>query len=500
MNFDEKLANSAANRALYDLVSRYGGAAALDLAAYDGCSGDIERSKRSLKSISESKLGKNADEALRKKILKQQAGFSAEVIETTKINKQRIINGEKVRNFRMDDLGKTNDQLVDTVDAVQMSDGSWKEVAGTGVQMKFIGKNGGETFDKLCSAKHEKYYASGTPVKIPKDFYAEFKERADSKINGLKQEIKTLNAQKASPDLIASKKAQLKKYETIRNNTYASETTNEDALLARTNPKRYTAKSMLGTAHEAGKGAAMSGALIGGGMAIVGNLDAVLKGKPIDEALKDVAAKSATSAVRSYAVASGATLIEGGVQHYKSELPKLLKNAKAPTEIAGFVVDAASAFYNYYNGSISGVDCMKQLATSATLALANLTPVGQAVFIARTVYTLSTISVTVIKDALKAPKIARECRIQIEQECREQIQAMKVFREEFERNTLAWVDEKTNVFKTAFDAMDNALQVNDVDAFICGANQITHAMGCQTQFSNCKEFNHLMESDEPFIL
>ena len=183
MNFDEKLANSAANRALYDLVSRYGGAAALDLAAYDGCSGDIERSKRSLKSISESKLGKNADEALRKKILKQQAGFSAEVIETTKINKQRIINGEKVRNFRMDDLGKTNDQLLDTVDAVQMSDGSWKEVAGTGVQMKFIGKNGGETFDKLCSAKHEKYYASGTPVKIPKDFYAEFKERADSKSN-----------------------------------------------------------------------------------------------------------------------------------------------------------------------------------------------------------------------------------------------------------------------------------------------------------------------------
>ena len=257
---------------------------------------------------------------------------------------------------------------------------------------------------------------------------------------------------------------------------------------------------MLGTAHEAGKGAAMSGALIGGGMAIVGNLDAVLKGKPIDEALKDVAAKSATSAVRSYAVASGATLIEGGVQHYKSELPKLLKNAKAPTEIAGFVVDAASAFYNYYNGSISGVDCMKQLATSATLALANLTPVGQAVFIARTVYTLSTISVTVIKDALKAPKIARERRIQIEQECREQIQAMKVFREEFERNTLAWVDENTNVFKTAFDAMDNALQVNDVDAFICGANQITHAMGCQTQFSNCKEFNRLMESDEPFIL
>lgn len=498
MDFDESLTNAAANRALYDFVDKYGKAASLDLAAYDGKSGVIEQTKRSLKSISESRLGKTLNEAERN--IKQQSGFSAETIETTKINKQRIIEGKTTRSFRYDDLGKTNDQLIDVVDAEQMPDGTWKELTGSGFQMKFIGKNGGETFDKLCNSKNDKYFASGTPVKIPKDYYPDFIERADSKIKGLKQEIKALDAQKANPSLIAAKKAQLKKYETIRKNTYSSETTSKEALLARTNPKLYTAKSMLGTAHDAGIEGAKSGAVIGGGMAIVCNLGEVLKGKPIEDAVKDVAVKSAKSAVRSYAVSSGATLIDGGVQHYKRELPKLLKNAKAPTEIAGFVVDAASSFYNYYNGSISGVDCMKQLAVSASLALANLTPIGQAVFIARTVYTLASISVTVIRDALKAPKIARERRIQIEKECREQIQAMKAFREEFERNTLTWVSEKTDAFKNALDAMDNALQLNDVDAFICGANQITHAMGCKTQFNNCNEFNCLMESDEPFIL
>ena len=292
------------------------------------------------------------------------------------------------------------------------------------ITLQKLGKNGGETFDKLCSSKHEKYFASGTPVKIPKDYYPDFIERADSKINGLKQEIKTLNSQNANPSLIAAKKAQLKKYETIRKNTYSSETTSKEALLARTNPKLYTAQSMLGTAHEAGLEGAKSGAVIGGGMAIVCNLGEVLKGKPIEDAVKDVAVKSAKSAVRSYAVSSGATLVDGGIQHYRSELPKLLKNAKAPTEIAGFVVDAASAFYNYYNGSISGVDCMKQLAVSASLALANLTPIGQAVFIARTVYTLASVSVSVIRDALKAPEIARERRIQIEKECEEQIKVL----------------------------------------------------------------------------
>jgi hypothetical protein len=184
MDFDESLTNAAANRALYDFVDKYGKAASLDLAAYDGKSGVIEQTKRSLKSISESRLGKTLNEAERN--IKQQSGFSAETIETTKINKQRIIEGKTTRSFRYDDLGKTNDQLIDVVDAEQMPDGTWKELTGSGFQMKFIGKNGGETFDKLCNSKNDKYFASGTPVKIPKDYYPDFIERADSKIKGIK--------------------------------------------------------------------------------------------------------------------------------------------------------------------------------------------------------------------------------------------------------------------------------------------------------------------------
>lgn len=498
MNFEEHLTNAAANRALYELVDKYGEAASLDLAGYDGKFGVVDQTKRSLKGISESLLGKTDDEA--KRNLKQQAGFSAEIIETVKLNKRRIVEGETARSFRYDDLGNTNDELIDVADAHQMPNGTWKEIPGSGFQMKFIGKNGSETFDKLCSSKHNKYYANGIPVKIPKDYYSDFIERADSKINGLKQEIKELNAQNKDPSAIAKKKAQLKKYESIRQNTYRSETTSKEALFARVNPKLYTVQSTLRTAHEAGLKGAESGAAIGGGMAIVCNLGEILKGKPIEDAVKDVAVKSGKSAVRSYAVSSGATLVSGGVKHYRKELPELLKNAKAPTEISGFVVDAASAFYGYYNGSISGVDCMKQLATSATLALANLTPVGQVVFIARTVYTLASISVTVIRDALRAPKIARERRIQIEKECREQIEALKLFREEYEQRSKAWLEKVTGSFVVAFDTMDKALQIGDVDSYISGANQITSAMGSEVQFETCEQFKNLMESDKAFIL
>ena len=498
MSINDKLSNAAAKRSLQELVSRYGEAASLDLSAYDGKSSLTGQATRSLKSIAESRLGKTAEEASRN--IHQQAGFSAEVIETTTINKQRIIDGKNTRSFRYDDLGNTNDQLIDVVDAEQMSDGTWKEISGTGYQMKFLGKNGSETFDKLCNSKHDKYYESGTPVKIPKDFYADFCTQADAKIDQVKQQIKTLKANGGDPSVIAKKQERLKKYESIRKNTYSSETTSNDAILARTSPKLYTAKAVLSTANQAGLEGAKYGAAYGGGIAIACNIGAVLKGKPIDEAIKDVAIQSAKSAARSYAVASGATVIDAGLKHYKNELPKLLKNAKAPTEIAGFVMDSAAAFYNYYNGSISGVDCMKQIACNASQVLINLTPIGQAVFIARTVYTLVSISVSVIKEAINAPRIARERRIQIEQECAEQIKALKQFREEYEQQAKTWLKKTTDTFVTAFNTMDTALQIGDVDAYISGANQITHAMGAKTQFENCEQFNRLMNSDEAFVL
>lgn len=150
-SFDDDLTNAVTRRALHDLVEKYGAAAALDLSAYDG----IDHTgmfggtmKRSLKGISESKLGKTAAEAARN--ARQQAGFSAEVIETTRKNKARVISGSSVRSARLDDLGRTNDQLVDTADFTLNGKGEKIIIAGTEAQMKFIGNNGSQTFNKLC--------------------------------------------------------------------------------------------------------------------------------------------------------------------------------------------------------------------------------------------------------------------------------------------------------------------------------------------------------------
>lgn len=500
-SFDDDLTNAATRRALHDLVEKYGAASALDLSAYDGMdhTGMFGGSmKRSLKSVSESKLGKTAAEAARN--TRQQAGFSAEIIETTRKNKERIISGSSVRSARLDDLGRTNDQLIDTADFVLNDKGEKIIIAGTEAQMKFIGGDGSQTFDKLCESKHEKYWKSGVKVEIPKDYFESFSKTADEKISNLQNEIKTLKTNGASAKVIENKQAQLDKYKAVRRNTISSGTTSADAMLARTNPKLYTAKSMLYTAHDAGIAGAQQAAVVGGGCAIVLNMAEILKGKDIEEAIKDVAVSTGKSAARSYAISAGGSLIEGGVQHYKDSVPKLLKMKGTPTEVAGFVVDTVESFYGYFSGSISGTECMLNVAKSAAFALANLTPIGQAVFVARTAYTLASVAVGVLKQALEAPGIARERRIQIEEECKAQIALLKQFRAEFERASQRWLKETTQTIVSALNAMDDALRISDIDKYIGAANSITEAMGRNAQFYNQEEFDSLMESDEAFVL
>lgn len=500
-SLDDSVSRAAARVVLHDLVDRYSEAAALDLSAYDGndhagiFGGTM---KRSLKSVSESRLGNTAMEAARN--IRQQAGFSAEIIETTRKNKERVISGSKIRSGRLDDLGRTNDQLVDTADFFTDDKGNRVIIAGTEAQMKFIGNNGAQTFGKLCETKHEKYWRAGVKVEIPKDYYKDFVETADEKIGNLNKELSALKKQGATSSIIEKKQAQLEKFKAVRKNTIPSGTTSSQALMARTKPKAYTAKEYALTAHGAGVAAAGQGALMGGGKAIICNMAAILNGKDVDEAIKDVAISTGKSAVRSYATSAGGTLIGGGLKHYKDSIPKILKAKGAPTEIAGFIVESVESFYGYFNGDITGVECMKNVGRSAAFALAALTPVGQAVFIARTAYTLASVAVGVLKQALAAPKLARERRIQIEAECREQIELLRQFRAEFEEATKKWIKSTTECFVDALSGMNDALQLGDVDKYIGSANKITRAMGQKVQFDNQKEFDSLMRSNESFFL
>lgn len=119
-----------------DLVQKHGEGASQMIQAYkgirvngQGVSEDFHG--RSLKGISQYKTNPQ----YKKQNIRQQAGFSAELIDEARKNQQAILSGDATRTRTTDGLGKINDPQNDLVKI--RPDGSI--IAGSGTQLKFYG-------------------------------------------------------------------------------------------------------------------------------------------------------------------------------------------------------------------------------------------------------------------------------------------------------------------------------------------------------------------------
>jgi len=239
---------------------------------------------------------------------------------------------------------------------------------------------------------------------------------------------------------------------------------------------------------------------LAGGCAVVYNMVAVLEGKDIDEALKDVAVSTGESAVRGYVKSSAGAAVKGGLEHYVTGLPNALKKSGIYGEAAGFIVNSAESIYGYFSGKYSGVECMGLIAKDLTLTLARIPLANMGAFVGMLPMALASVSVGIVKQAMASAQMAKERRIQIEAECKAQIALLKQFRSRFEQLSQQWLKETTHTFVTALNSMNDALQIGDIDKYIGAANSITEAMGQKTQFKNKKEFDALIDSDQAFVL
>ena len=175
-------------------IQRYGAGVKEYCVAYSGI--DNEAGKlltKSLKGISEEKFNPKYKSIN----IKQQAGFSAEVLEVADANVNNIITGSPNRKIRTDDLsptvdpvsGKTiggiNDELFDHVEL----DAKGNIVPESAAQMKFVGKDPEACFDKLMSNKYQKYHDANAKIEVPSDYYDGVLKAADRKIEKLQKSL-----------------------------------------------------------------------------------------------------------------------------------------------------------------------------------------------------------------------------------------------------------------------------------------------------------------------
>lgn len=503
-NIDKSLEYAAQSGAAYEVVGRYGSASKEHLVAYSGHDNEFGRTlKRGLKKTSESTV--NPEYYYQN--LRQQAGFSAEDKYTARQNAEKIIKGDKTRVSRTDDLGRVNDPLFDHV----LLDEDGIEIPGTGEQMKFVGSNAKECLNKLESGKFQKYLDANATITVPSDYYDGIIAEANKEIVSLETQLARAK-QDNNQQLASSIEKRIKKLKKIKRSVKDSGITNEEAIYARQHPKFSTAKDVVRISHRAGLEQAKYGAAISGGISLIKNTVAVIKGeKSAKDAALDVAIDSGKGAVTAYATAFAGSAIKAGMQNSKSSIIRTLSKSNAPAMMVTSTIDAGKSITRYFKGEISGTDCLLEIGEKGTsnIGAAMFTVVGQAAIPIPVIgglvgsivgYALSSVFYDNLTSALKDAKIARENRIRIEKECKEAISMIQQYRAEMNAYVQRYLNHYNDIFNDAFVQMDDAFLSDDIDKFIGGANEITRALGGIEQFASMSEFDSFMNSSEDFNL
>lgn len=350
---NERLKDNLSVAVNAEMLDRYGEAATQYKIAYDGVDNSIGKQfHQGLKSISKGKI--NPEYANQN--INQQAGYSAEVLDTADQNAEYIKNGSSKRASRTDDAGSVNDMKHDQITLDEFGN----VVDGSGVQIKFL-KDSDSFVKKVSGKEYAEHYPDGK-FKVPKDQYNDIKNKLDNEIQALENQI----------NLSEDKLRKLEYLKKVRQNLQKSSVAKNESIFARKHPKAATVQRIAKTSVEAGAKAAAGGAIAGGGISIVQNISAILSGdKDGAEAAADVAKDTVKAGAESFVQGTGSTALASVMRNSGSAIVRKLGQANAPTYIVQSAVTVGKMLVKYCNGEITGEQFFAETGKSAaTLAVA----------------------------------------------------------------------------------------------------------------------------------
>lgn len=484
-----------------ETVNLYGTAIKEHFVTYSGQDNETGQVlKRGLQDIAKSKVNPQ----YKKQNLRQQAGFSAEAKETARYNAQKILEGSGERKIRTDDLGRVNDPLYDHLTLDQ----NGNIVTGSCAQMKFVGSNPKEAFEKLISKQYEKYRQGNTKLEVPADYYDGIQKEAVAEMEKLQSQL----ARAKTPEQVAKLQKRLDACKIVRKNLQKSKVSNQDAMFARLHPALSTAQDVVKLSTQAGMKVAACSAAFAGSISIINNIVAVSKGdKSPETALTDVAKDTGSAAAVGGITGFTGSAIQGAMRNATSSTIRTLSKTNLAATMVTTTVNASKSISRYIKGDIDGVECFEELGEQGygMLSSAMFTVIGQVAIPIPVVgaaigsmlgYCLASASYSLLLESQKEALAAHENRLYIEAECAELVAMIRAYREDLERTISHYLDEKRQAFQEAFDDIKTSLSIGDVDGYISGANSITQALGREPQFCSQNEFDQLMSRDTSFQL
>ncbi|GHU73959.1 hypothetical protein FACS1894188_00820 [Clostridia bacterium] len=349
---DKNLADAVALGVNAETLGRYSDAGKQFKVAYDGINQETgKKLHQGLKGISQSKV--NPDYANQN--INQQAGYSAEVLDTAKQNAENIKSGNSQRVFRTDDLGRVNDTRADQVTLDKFGN----VIDGSEVQLKFL-SDSDAFFTKISGKEYAGHYPDGK-FSVPSDQYDAIKSSLKDKISKLENQ-----------DLTPEKQKQLEYLKKVDKNLKKSKVSKAEAIDARKNPEKVTAKEIGKTSHEAGIEAAKIGAAVGGGIALITNTVAVLNGeKKAEEAAADTAIATVRAGAVSYGTGVANTALASLLKNSSNELLRSLGKANAPAYIIQTAITTVKSMARLCKGEINANEFFLEIGKNGTSLMAS---------------------------------------------------------------------------------------------------------------------------------
>lgn len=494
---NESAINSSLAAVSNEVVDRYGSAVKEHVVAYSGVDNEINKElTKGLKDISQYKVDTNNEYSN----LKQQSGFAAEVKYVARENAENIINKNGQRVVRTDDEGRVNDKLYD-----HFRYDKNKNIIDKS-QMKFVGKNPKEALQKLASKDYQKYLDKDIDIDVPSEMYEGIKEEAQNKAKSCYEQAERLK-QDGKLDIAEKKIEEAKKYEKINKKVRDSKISSDEAMEARVNPEISTAKDIAKISHRAGLEQAKMGAAIGGGISIIRNSIAIFQGnKEVKDALFDIGADTTKAASLSYVTAFAGSGIKGFMQNSKNTILQSASKTNLPAMIVTTTLEVGKTFKRYLSGEIDGLQCFEELGEkgvgmlssgmfAAAFQVAIPIPVVGALIGSMFGYAFSSAYYKEVLNVFKEAKLAHERRLRIEAECEEAIKMIKEYRAELERLVSEYLIDYITTFNTAFEQMESALEIGDINLFINSNNTIINKLGKESRFNSFNEIDEFMNSD-----
>lgn len=315
-----------------------------------------------------SKFSKNPNYYMQN--LKQQAGFSAEVISTAKENLLAQKNATGIRTYRADDrldLFKKNDQYVDKIRV------NAKGEVIERIQTKFVGEDGKSCLSKLASKDYDKYFNEGKvdKIEIPKEFYDEIKNKnlIGKERNSLERQLARVKAE-GKTDVVQKIQNKLERLDKIDQMMERSTVSKSEAIYATKHPKRYAAKLFAKDIASAGNEVGIKSGLAAAGLTFtvsaVENVSAFIEGKiTAKEMTTEIVKDTGAAGALGYGTAFISTSVAQTFSHSSNALIQRIGGSCLPAAIASFAVDSYDSISDFAQGQIDGTELAYDLGESA---------------------------------------------------------------------------------------------------------------------------------------